>query len=884
MNEQQEEMCHQQRLAWLYLFLAGFLLFFTYPLALVPFGLLPAQHQIHLPAWSLLSLFSLPLIVALPGRLPRRFIVPAGLFLLFLVWSWRQQGGEVEKALAWLGFVCVPWAMALCWHALRNRSKKVALRVRWVLGLLWLWQVVLGVWALWFKLEVVGFSGNRNWQASLLAALCPWGALLLRDSVFRRLQPRLRIMAAWAGAGALTGWLMLFCASRGAWLAVIAWGILVEIRHRLPVLERRLLLIFLILLSFAPIILAPQAVIQIVEKDVRIPLWGRTAAMIADYDCSVALIAHLFGRPIPPTARWRMGVGPGRFTPFFAPYRAASTYQKRLVAAPVTIHPHNELLHLAAEIGVPATLCFFLLLLPLWQKKRPDDPVTGVADERLARFAAFIIVFHGFFDMPLVQPPGNLLAFCCLGAVWARRVQVDTRSPIQHQIRRSLAALLLLGAILYGTALTWRTLRVSFYERRAWMAEVIQRSTKNALAAYDQALRLQPHNVPLLLQAGACAEEHGDGKTAMKYLTAAAKIDPNFGHLNQQIGKAQGILGRHDVALNFFQRECQLYPANPQAFQELFTALTLAGQLSQLNPIDQQLRRIYHDRLIRDLGENGITEQTSNWLRQMNAGNDAAALAIANRLCSRLHPIFIDPLFFLLTSARPWPIEWVRLSFNPTDMAYWRSRLLLSHLAHRAATALDAARQFAEHVAPAPGTTGFQLPDPIWRNGQANALSFWIAVAALLEAKGCQPLLVCREDQPHAAVFAVDRQWLRIERNSTGTLKIRTAGNRTDLLQNGEVLKLGLLPQSLLLKNQILGLALEQGGAPKSLALTGIPLLELLDRFGLDALQQSIKSIDQLRNFVVAIPVHELYCSLSVYFPPAAASPERDKKPGRTPL
>ncbi len=152
-----------------------------------------------------------------------------------------------------------------------------------------------------------------------------------------------------------------------------------------------------------------------VRSDVRLPLWSSTLKMINDNDLFLSSICRIIKGRLKqdPPPKNISGVGPGKFSKFFSEYRSHSTYHSRLVAAPVTIHPHNELLYIASELGVFAGLAFCLMAIPLSQSRYTDDLLI-----KLCRYTAFILFIHSLFDLNLVKPPGNLVALFCLGICW----------------------------------------------------------------------------------------------------------------------------------------------------------------------------------------------------------------------------------------------------------------------------------------------------------------------------------------------------------------------------------------------------------------------------------------------------------------------------------
>lgn len=271
-----------------------------------------------------------------------------------------------------------------------------------VLGILWLVNVGHGL-AQWSRgVSVVGLAGNRNWFACLVVATLPWALLAWKRRPYGRLPKVVGSLAVLV----LSLLLLWRAESRGAWLAAILGCICLAAGRWLRGWRYGAVLVGGVVLT-AGIIgwgLMPHLA-GLSERDIRIPLWRGTVALIADHPMA--------------------GVGPGNFRGAFPSYRLPEQLSRR-VAAPATTHPHNQFLALAAEVGLPLALLWVGMLVPF------------LAGPRRTPFgwcvyaSAFVVVAQSFLDKTLVQPPTAALGLMMVGFLW-RPLGVDWRRGGGHR-------------------------------------------------------------------------------------------------------------------------------------------------------------------------------------------------------------------------------------------------------------------------------------------------------------------------------------------------------------------------------------------------------------------------------------------------------------------
>lgn len=680
---------------------AALLFWVTYPLALLPVGFVALMHDWRLSGNVLLAVASL-LWLLTADRWPRRWLLATlGVYWAALAWGALRFPSAWEDSLVLLGYVSVPLAAASL-----ARGGRLRLDGRWgtLTAALWAMQVCLGYWAWYFDQEVVGYPGNRNWMAAFLLGLWVWAAAWLEQ----RWRPSLPGTARrWALVLALTGGLTLpllwQCQSRGAWLALTVLG-LVGLGQWWRGWRRWLFLAVLLVAAvvalWTVLLLGREPLLRALEADVRVPLWGRTAALIADHP---------------------LGVGPGQFRRVFTPYRAASTYHRRQVAATVTIHPHNEFLDVAAQLGVAAGLAWLLLFWPVLRPRGEAGP-----ELTCARITAGLYLVHSCLDQVYMMEPGSYLAWVCLGICWAPHLGEPRPRLGQRRFGRALlagAALLLTGL---GAWVLGRDALATWWTRGARLAESQDRA-EPAIALYLRAAALVPDDPSLPYRAGRLLLYAANRPAeALTQLRRVARLDPDYAHLNRflcrlALGERQG-----PAALAFAAREVQLYPFSPEAHQALFQCQVMQGRFDRLPGAESFLAFLYREWT--GLGSyaegDRARAQVAAWTRAVQAGDAQAALAGAKELTNSSFLEFLDPLLALRRGMLPGGWEQDLKAYTGADFAYWRFCAELRRLGPAAVTgpadlaALGAAlrERVQLRAADLPG----ESPEESWRAGAAG--------------------------------------------------------------------------------------------------------------------------------------------------------------------
>ncbi|MBN2448783.1 MAG: O-antigen ligase family protein [Lentisphaeria bacterium] len=530
-----------------------------------------------------------------------------------------------------------------------------------ILALLWLVQVVHAGLQVAAGLEPVALAGNRNWAASLVAVLTPWAWLWLHRVGRRRgrLRSPFWVSLLQLGAGAVAIALVFACASRATWTALALYGLVVGLLRPATWPGRILLGAALLAVAFGVVSAYPEKVADAIERDIRPPLYFSTIRMIAD---------HPF-----------LGVGPGNFRRAFVSYRSRAQ-AGRAVAAPVTEHPHNEWLHVTASCGIlGGGLWAVVFAVPLFL-----NPGRGSV-RRLAHYSLWLLVVHGMLDKVLVQPPTSVLAAVFAGLLWRPHLRLRAwparRPPLCRRLLLPVAGLLAVTALAFsvqevGRGILFRRAYLAEAAGSRWdaagHAETAREHYRKAFRAYRAAARLVPGDVRTHAYAGINAgNKLRDSEAALRSFQRAVDLEPDFAHINGEIGLALGALGRHEDAFPFFLREVRIFPFDLEPLERLMVCAKATQRTDLLPDIHGRIVTLALRRCTQAFGETELTSRAMTFRNALAAGNAGKTVAVANGLLKPLATRGIDPSLPGLLD-RP-VIEAVRQAdFGPLDWDYWR--------------------------------------------------------------------------------------------------------------------------------------------------------------------------------------------------------------------
>lgn len=721
--------------------LAG-LSFFVYPLAVFPGALRIGQSvlfnlpfSISLPGAIVLGLLAVPVMLHFSWRLHRGFVWAVAVFAVMLLVHIPKEMAHLDEFLLLFGYVAIALAAAVLRAHGRIDLNKIA---AWAV-VLWILQIVLGSVSFYRGLEPVGTPGNINWMAGLLLMLSPW--------VVRRFMQAARRNTAHprtAAVLALTAWLiptvfiLYHCHSRSAWLALglLPAALVVmrmrRMRHKLVVLG---LLAAVGLASLAAAYIHfPVRLLQVVEKDVRIPLWTGTAVMIAKHP---------------------LGVGAGAYQKAFTPLRRVSSYQKRLWAADMTVHPHNEILNVGARLGIPAMAAFAVMLATVFRSGDRDTLPLCV------RSSAYFAVALSMFDMHLVQPPTNFLGFFFLGLCWPLSVPpgptAERRRPWAWP-KRLLSGLAICAVLVIG----WIDVTHDIDMRQGDLAEAVayahldagapeagQKYLEAAVAHYKAALTPFSRIIAYYQIGRLSLMLPRQTDQARVYLDRVAAMDPNFSHLNLLYGQLHLQKKDWAGAERYFRRECQFYPRSERAWQNMYTFAAGSGLYNRLSAIDTLLAEIYRERARQNYTDAGLAARQKRFAAHAPHKNPADALADAEALLDRIHHNFVDPIFVDIIGGQHRPAPFLAAGFNVLDAGTWRLRhtlfaALQGDLGPLPVPAADLVSWYVKKITIKPGEP-LTFPLGVWNRRAGSALSAYLLFSMVCELNH-YPAIICTDE------------------------------------------------------------------------------------------------------------------------------------------
>ncbi len=608
----------------------GTLLLATYPLALIaPAPLkIPLRFIISIPTLAIACLAALCFTLLhnievcenRKVRLIRIYLL--GTLLWGVATNALTPGGAPESLFSQIALFAIPAFYMSAPASVALHGLTPILAATWGLHVLHAASdIVIGA-------EPVGLAGNRNWMASLAIALVPWGWLALKKikhSKKNHRHPLLFniIIIGTASSALLVAW---HGRSRAAWLVLGAYLMLHGLGGKL---NRRLKLAIAAGGTAVAVILIlrnPQLPQQLAgADDIRPTLWRSTIELIADHPIT--------------------GVGAGRFRAVFPKYRGID-FMRSAKAGAVNDHPHNELLNVAAELGLPMAIAWAILVLPPLMIQPNPDKLT-----RTAHFTAFIIVGHAMLDKTLVQQPTALAGLICLGICWRPQIfnkkTPNAEQPNKTAEQNGMKKLRPIAMCAIATAclfLSIRSLRSTINLRQGLTLENKGGNFNAAYNAYARAAKINSTDIRADAYAGTIAvRQLRNPQVALKHFAKVIEKEPDYGHVNRWSGMALGMLGRHKAAAPFFRRDAELFPFfEPSAFNYYQNAC-FRKNAANIKQARSMLRRSRIETVRRELGAEQMQQAAQRLLQALKNTDPNQILFNINVLTAQIRRPGIDP-------------------------------------------------------------------------------------------------------------------------------------------------------------------------------------------------------------------------------------------------
>lgn len=581
--------------------------------------------------------------------------------LFFLVIAFSADRYLYPDILGFLALFAVP-----VWIAL-GRERLTAAKWSGLLSLLWLFHSGHLLWEIFSGQPVIGLTGNRNWMANLSLALAPWPWFFylqwkrgknkrsiagFKPGFYNYLIPGLILAVTFAA--------LWFGRSRAVWGLLVIYGLWLLITRFLSSRLRTVVVIAAGLGLIFFLAYRSGEMRRLDVEDIRIPLWRGTVEMIKDH----------------PVA----GVGAGNFRADFPVYRRIEQMASPK-AAPITDHPHNEVLHLAASLGIPLAVGWLLLAVPpLLLFKLPPG-----AGWKVIHFSAFICVGHGMLDLTLARPPASLLALICLGLLW--RPHLNIRATLfRGSFKKGgqaaggssfvLTRLFRLGGatvgIVLGIFFVGNEVAFQWFMRQGAVAEV-KGEERNAYQAYIRAREFVEEDVRPFYYAGNIAffELEKTGPALRLYKEALAR-EPDFDHLNRNIAFALSRAGRNIEALGFFKREAELFPYDHTAQDNVVTCQLTVRDFENIERFIKRAVSARRHRLLHARAQAETMKLIDKWRRAVKGGHYQRAVDLAEELTEPVIRGGVLPDGKDLVRTCGLDSESLNYRFRTIDAYYWR--------------------------------------------------------------------------------------------------------------------------------------------------------------------------------------------------------------------
>ncbi|MBE6405917.1 MAG: hypothetical protein E7040_07845 [Lentisphaerae bacterium] len=476
----------------------------------------------------------------------------AGLFLILGFMHWLAGGYYRPEHLGVSIFWCV---IPMFGAVYRNDLER---KLPTVLGFFWLANVIVCIWTETVRAGMHGITGNWNWSALLMLISFPF-ALRCVPQYCKGRNVYLALM--WI----VTLVLMVYLQSRAMVISAVAagafWCFLKFRKARIGLAAAALLLI--VAGWFVATRVYPQRTQAFLKNEIRTEIWKGTVDMIKDVPS---------------------GVGVVTFENTYIPYRTIE-YFKHPHAAPRDPHPHNELLYIAATLGIWTAAAFVLwIIMALIGAVREYDSGTMSRKRFLFLLGFIAILCNSMLDLTLqVWPVGilGLLFFGMFAFPGKRVVQCASAGPANLIGKTAFFLTILLAlANLVGTF--------------CWEAShnAIKRKNTPEAKDYAKTALLFAPEIPNLIYRSAMDMSRRDMDFALE-LAARMEESPwkDYAHIHGMKAQIYALKGEDEKAVGEYQLEGANYPLQILPYYGLLMAYGRMGREDLFPPVIQELQQ-----------------------------------------------------------------------------------------------------------------------------------------------------------------------------------------------------------------------------------------------------------------------------------------------------
>lgn len=447
-------------------------------------------------------------------------------------------------------------------------NKTLFLRILpWFMSLFWVLTCLACLTQKLRGIAGVGITGNWNWNAMLLLITAPFVVLLIFRCLCRK--GKLAAVLCSLPVVALTLFLFLKNGSRAAGLGLASALFLLVCLSLNPERRRIFLTAFGILIAAGAALLVTRYSAKIdsfMAGEIRPAIWESTLRLIGDHP---------------------LGVGAESFEDQYIPYKTADYFLHKF-ASPRTIHPHNELLNIAALLGIPALLAWCILtgkgMFRFLRRYRHAS-----VELKILFFCLIAMLVHAMLDLIFFSWPQDMLGFVFAGIFWAPRMLVCEPRVKFRCIPRIAGGIAVAGVVLSGLnnfRATWNFEQSLEASRRkdftgaqkyALAGADLSRSFPEHLYRCAERALLFDRNYPLALKLA----ERMEGTPYR-----------NFSRIHMMKAMALAFLGRDEESAMEYERECRNYPYLILPRIGMMTCYGRLGKTERIPAIEKELAEL----------------------------------------------------------------------------------------------------------------------------------------------------------------------------------------------------------------------------------------------------------------------------------------------------
>ena len=544
--------------------------------------------------------------------LPKLLVLQLALLLLVGIYLYRAQAGQCPCHRLFWPMGLYLGLSVLATHAAVNRIESI-LNLSQYISLMLIAPVVAGTLTPHHLLRVVRIAA---WVGLPIASigLCQYWGIAFQDIPSRanpsatfyhrnaaaeyliavlplawigfRLAQTPRSATAWAILLTFLGTFLIYTRTRGAWIgllvAIAATALLARLSGRVSLSRHFRLKRYLIAGACALIALAAlhpgniqrpgvqhfdekksdalSAVASIATTSGhrgRLDLWENTLDIIRDHPIT--------------------GVAPGNWQYRYPAY--AHGEHINVQAAPE--RPHNDLLWIASETGIPGLVAYLLILVAAgWSCWRVLHRATPETRTLALGFAALIIahLIDGLFNFPRERIEAASFFWFAIGGL----VVLDLRSPAPRHTgwKAILPPALALVLLLCATGITFIRLQYDRHHLRVIAAER-QENWPEIIASANAAAQWGPLRANTFIALGRAHLRTDNLQEALNAYQTATRLHPNSLNASNNLGIVHWRLGHMDDAIAAFHHALFIFPDFPEALNNLGNAYCDTGQLDK---------------------------------------------------------------------------------------------------------------------------------------------------------------------------------------------------------------------------------------------------------------------------------------------------------------